>query len=54
MKQEKLERGQEDDHGKDGRRVTRGDEKERSNMERGRTDRKGKSEVESSLEPPLH
>jgi hypothetical protein len=32
-------------------RVTRGDKKERSNMERGGKDSKGQREVESSLEP---
>ena len=34
--------------------VTRGDKKERSNMERGGKDSKVQSEVEGSLEPPLH
>jgi hypothetical protein len=36
------------------RRVTRGDKKERSNMERGGKDSKGYSEVKGSLEPPIH
>jgi hypothetical protein len=35
-------------------RVIRGDQKERSNTERGGKDSKRRSGVESSLEPPLH
>jgi hypothetical protein len=35
-------------------RVTKGDKKERSNMERGGKNSKGYREVEGSLEPPLH
>ena len=35
-------------------RVTKGDNKERSNVERGRKDSKGQTEVEGSLEYPLH
>ena len=35
-------------------RVTRGDKKERSNMERGGKDSKGQRKVEGCLGPPLH
>jgi hypothetical protein len=35
-------------------RFTRGDKKERGNRERGGKDSKGQSEVEGSVEPPLH
>jgi hypothetical protein len=34
-------------------RVTRGDKKERNNMERGGKDSKGQSEMKGSLEPSL-
>jgi hypothetical protein len=35
-------------------RATRGDKKERSNIERGTKDSKGQTEVEGPLESPLH
>jgi hypothetical protein len=35
-------------------RITRSDKKERGSMERGWKDSKGYSEVEGSLEPPVH
>jgi hypothetical protein len=54
MKREKQERGQEATKENMEGRVTRGDKKERSNMERGGKDSKGQSEVEGCLGSPPH